>query len=299
MIPLSGQNTISLVNIPSRKEKISRFNHPDLIVVPIKINRGIVFMEAELGGLRGNFILDTGAPLMVINRKPQKNKKQGAHSFSASFVIEKMDVSDFQLAGNTWKNQQVLALDISHLEKYSDGPLLGMIGYSILKDFEVLLDYNLEQMVLINPKKDNLAHRTASPLASIPFELQDHLPVVEMTIDRKKLKLGLDTGAGANLIDDDYLPLLKELGMKNLPKEEIQGIDHQIQLVEAFFINQFELNGTPVDPMKYLVTDLSPLSKTTNLNLDGLLGAPFFEDLKFSLNYQTKMLHIWAIPQSL
>lgn len=267
----------------------------DAITSQLDIVNGMPYVNAQHDGKDGRFLLDTGAPMLVLNSSKITGKESiPAASFSSSFNLSATKVKKFQWASVERKHLQALVLEIDHLEKSTGSKLAGIIGYDILKDFELFIDYPNEQVLLLHPGENSL-HKAAKPMATLDIELQDHLPVITVQIGTKTLRFGLDTGAGVNLIDKDCKTALPLEFFTILGVEEIRAINQTSSQVEAALVNDVHIADLPFDNMKYLLTEFSDLQSKTNLKIDGLMGFPFFERVKCSIDYPNKKLHIWSI----
>lgn len=294
---LNGQHSVSFLNTrPSSAETFSAGQAEQsgvAMLIPFEISRGMIIVKARLDGQPGSFIVDTGAPLMVVNKAPEATAKQTARSFASAIEYAPEIIGRFQWAEMAFQNLDALALDISHLEASTQRPLSGMVGYNALHQYEVLFDYRQNRMALYNPRR-NMLHRSATPMLEVSFELQDHLPVVRIKAGAHTLLFGIDTGAGVNLIDRQWLDKLPPELLVLQQAEEVRGMDQQMQTVPAALITGMELNGHPLDDqMGFLFTDLQHLQTNTGLKIDGLLGFPFLKELVFSINYPKRKLYIW------
>lgn len=268
--------------------------HPDRdnLIIPFELLRGMIVLNAEIDEQVGQFILDTGAPMIVINDQPAAGAWQGA-SFQQAVAVGYTRVKEFAWAGDEQHALEALVVDISHLETAIQRPLEGMIGYNALNQYELFFDYERQSIMRCSPRK-NILHQSAKPLISLPIEFFDHLPVITVQIGNKKLRFGLDTGACANLIDPSVLAQLDEADITTLPQEEIQGLDQAVTLTEAVMIDQIQIKHHSLESVKFLATDLSALRAASNHWLDGLLGYEFLKRLKFSINYPKGRMYIWA-----
>jgi hypothetical protein len=260
------------------------------------VNR-IIFVEAVLNGEAGNFILDTGAPELVINATDF-----GSGSFLASGINGRMParwvtIELFEWAGTqNWKIE-AMTIDLSHLESITNREITGIIGYSVLKEYELFLDYKNNQIQLIKPE-DSL-YKQQQPLAVIPFELNGHLPVIEVIIGERKLKMGLDTGASTNLICRKKQKKINPSCLLPLGKEKLAGLSPQSQSSPAVHIRCTRIEGINYFNMKFIFANISHLNHRLNYGkIDGLLGYPFFSSGKFSFDYHNQRIYVWEMPHS-
>lgn len=291
---LLGQSAISLINTPLSDVRVAWQPPASMMKISMQLTNGMAFVKAEAAGKSGFFLLDTGAPILVVNQKPGAENSVSATSFSNSFVANHLNINDFKWNLIHEKSLEAIAVDLSHMEASSGLSLCGIIGFDVLKNFELLLDYEGKQLILLLPRKKEL-QKTAKPLLAIPFELQEHLPVVQVKIDGQSLRFGLDTGAGANLIDQKWLDILSPEALELGDTEGVRGIDQELKLVKSAAIKNTKIASTDLGAMKFLFTDLSYLQSSTPLRIDGLLGYNFFQKVKCSINYEEKMLYIWDV----
>lgn len=262
--------------------------------IPFEVVRGMMHVEAELEGKKGRFIIDSGAPLLIINQKIEQGAAIQAYSISNSFSIDNIQVSNFNWAGLEYKNLEALALDLNHFSKASKKDIQGIIGYNTLQDYELFIDFEQQELSLLTNKDFSNRHLT-EPHLSIPIVLHGHLPVIKVEIGGKVLHFGLDTGAAVNMIDAELFEEISDFWVTKVKWEEVQGVDQSIQKVKAAKIKGFSISEQELNPMKFLTTDFSYINADTDLQIDGLLGYPFFKQLKCSINYQNETLFIWEI----
>ncbi|PHN06514.1 aspartyl protease family protein [Flavilitoribacter nigricans] len=260
-------------------------------LIPFELVRGMIVMQASIEQQPGHFILDTGAPLMVINDEPKVPSRLAA-SFKQEIQVGETIIQDFDWAGVEERKLDALVLDISHLENAFQRPLKGMIGFNALKDYELFFNYE-DQFVLRYPAGKNDLHRNSKPLHSIPFQLLDHLPVITVKIGKKKFRFGLDTGACANLVDRGVLEALEADEITALPDEEVQGLDQTVNRVKAVEARLVQVKGLDVQELKFLATDMPELHSDEGIVLNGLLGYSFLSRMKFSINYQKQRIYVW------
>ncbi len=291
---LLGQSAISLINTPLSDVHIAWQPPASMMKISMQLTNGMAFVQAEAAGKSGLFLLDTGAPILVVNQKPDAENSVSATSFSNSFIANHLNINDFRWSLIHKKSLEAIAVDLSHMETSSGLTLQGIIGFDVLKNFELFLDYKGKQLILLPPRKKEL-QKTAKPLLVIPFELQEHLPVVQVEIAGQRLRFGLDTGAGANLIDQKWLHNLSAEAMELGDTEGIRGVDQEVKQVKSAAIKNTKITDTDFGTMKFLFTDLSYLQSSTPLRIDGLLGYDFFQKVKCSINYEEQLLYIWNL----
>jgi hypothetical protein len=157
------------------------------IDVPFQLAGKLILVDVILNGKPQKFVLDTGSPKVVLNSKylnKDKNEtrlssSQGVNGTISGMDIENVESLDFH--GIKLNNQEVLSMDLSHLEEQLDTPFYGLIRYDLIKDYDLLFDYSNLTLTLIEANflnkyiKKNLDGLLAN---TVPFKMESHLPVV-------------------------------------------------------------------------------------------------------------------------
>lgn len=290
---LYGQQSIAFLNLPKTEVVSLHSNKPaNSDVIPIEIIRGMIYLEAELNGTRGLFILDTGAPTLILNQSQATGPEAGAMGLNANIQVVETMVRSFKLGTLQQNNIEALALDLSHLERASGKKILGLIGYDVFENSALLLDFDQKKLFL-TPSSQKIEPSLHPPLASLFFTLHDHLPIVKVRIGGKVLQFGIDTGAARNLLDEKFLHDQAKLQIEFLPNEEIQGLDQNVKIVRAGLVEVSSNDELPFGKNKFLFTDLSFLREHTGCQIDGLLGSPFLANADFTIDYPKRRIEIW------
>lgn len=258
--------------------------------VSFELVRGIVIVQAEKDGVIGNFILDTGSPMMILNDPQIEGSGFQANTLHGS-LSGAWKTCDLAWAGVRKFNVNALAMDISHLEYLTGQPLMGLIGYEFFGDFDLLLDFEKKKAVLANrgfaEKVEGWTMKT-----KLPLTMEGHIPVIEAKIGDASFRFGLDTGAGTNLLDlrrkGEIVPEL----YAPVRHAEVVGLGG-VQGIQAADILETNIGGINYYNMRFALTDISNLRNLAENKVDGLLGHPFFQSGKFSINYGDKTIAIW------
>lgn len=255
---------------------------------------GMIVVQASVNGVTGNFILDTGAPGIVLaagNGSFVANRKGG--SVNGTMMVGEVEVKNFQLGIIHEEKTQGNVLDVHHLEMACGRDIMGLIGYEVLKNYEVVFDFPNRKIQAI---KSGNAHLGAmgKPTATIPFVLCGHIPVIKAKVGGKRVYLGLDSGAEVNVLDKRLFRKIKESERYDASQEILTGLDGVSYKVLAANIKETKFCSTSSMPsMRYVFSDLSPAKKNFDLPIDGLLGIPFFKDKVVSIDYAEKKVFIW------
>ncbi|QYJ67169.1 aspartyl protease family protein [Flavobacterium litorale] len=272
-------------------------NNDNVIEVPFEMAGNLIAVEVLLNGVQRKFIVDSGSPRVILNTKyiaGQDNEGKTRISSTTSGVngsINGMDigkVEELDFAGIKLENQEVITLDISHLEEDLDTEIYGLIGYDLIQDYDVLFDYENKKLVLINPNHfDNYktTHLPNAKLETVPFSLNQHIPVIEAQIGRKKYTFGIDCGAEANLIHEPLFESLKS-NLKNIELDSLIGADNNPVVINTAEVKSMKIGSKNFKRLVTAFSNISHLNQGYGLNLDGLIGYEVLSKQKTLLSFK-------------
>ena len=289
-----AQNRLAIVKPSLQDLKIeSPLQSSDYASFSFQTVRKMIYVEAKLDGKSGYCIIDTGSPSVLVNRKAEANETAlKAMTVAQDLEIHHTLIKTLDLGGFKQENISGLAMPFRDFASRGGKRVLGLVGYSLLKNYEVLFDFDRQRIHLF-PTKNAALHRAVSPRLQVNLELEGHLPVIEVKMGEKILRFGLDTGAATNIIDQCYADQFAPDMLHWLDSEQLQCLDGKNQIVEAAIINQISLDEQPIGSMKFLFVDMCGVNQQTEKKLDGLLGYEFFSQIFCSLNYHSQTLNIW------
>ncbi|MCF6297393.1 MAG: aspartyl protease family protein [Flavobacteriaceae bacterium] len=283
------------------ERKISKPKN-DVITIPFFMIGNLMAVEVMLNNEKKIFLFDSGSPKVILNSKYIKkndtiktksiSSAKGVNGSISGLNIELVEKIEF--AGITMGNQKILTLDISHIEKSLETEIFGLIGYEIVKDYDLLFDYQKKVLILINPdyfaqyKQKKLLN---SKLTIIPFELSSHIPVIKTIIGKKTYSFGIDCGAEVNLMDAKLLkPVTKYL--KHIEKDTLSGADKNSKEVAKGLIKKMKIGKLQFKNLNTVFNDMSHLNNGYKLQLDGLIGFEILSKQRTIISYNRKEMII-------
>ena len=254
--------------------------------------KGIILVKAEIDGEVSNFILDTGSPMMILNEDNKNPVECYANSLNGVLQGEWKRIHAFSWAGVHKFNMKALSMDFSHLEYLTKKPIKGLIGYDFFGDFDLMLDFQ-NQLATLVPTNYVTRIEKWQLKAEIKFELEGHIPVIDAKIGEVQLRLGLDTGAGTNLLDINRWEEIATEFLSPISNASVIGLGTDTKSIVAADILETTIANSNYWNMRYVFSNLSNLRNLKENNVDGLLGFPFFKAGKFTINYRSKVLSFW------
>ncbi len=275
--------------------------------IPFKLIDHLIVVEAELLNQKGNFIIDTGSETLILNKVHFSNNNVFNKKEETSGILSEIETSyekrvkEFTIHDFTLLNRNSDVIDLSHIEKSKHMNLLGIIGFNVLKDYEVFIDLYLNQITLSKVDRDgnklNKKVYLEKIVDSIDFKLKNHTIVLNAIINKQNVKFGLDSGAEFNQINKSinkkalkcFIPKNRLLlsGAGNRKIEVLAGKLYRVKLSKTVYFG----------PMYTVLTNLSNMNKAFGTNLDGILGFEFFKQKRTIINYQKEKLYFIDYPK--
>ena len=284
------------VNTISNDTKIDKSSQ-DIIEIPFTMAGKLIAVKVLLNGEYRTFILDSGAPKVILNSKyiseQDTTRKTISSSKGVSGNISGMDIENVEqldFYGIQLNNQKVITIDLSHLEESLETEVYGLIGYDLIKDYDLIFDYENLKLTLINPDVyESYINEifTNSSLQSVPFDLESHIPVVKVYIGKKSYSYGIDSGAESNLINEALFESLKK-HTKRIRVDELIGIDNQPKKVKKGKVKKTIIGNKSFKNLMTVFSDISHLNEGYKLKLDGLIGYEVLSKQKTIISFDRK-----------
>lgn len=273
-------------------------SRPDRVEIPFQIHNGIIYVKVLLNGKEETFILDSGAPSLILNSDlnivkdmPGASSKKniaGSGVGGAIKNINQVHIDAFNWKGIEIKDAEVLTMSLSHIGKYS---FTGLIGYDVFKDYKLTFDYKKR---IITATLNKEAEEYGKLLATIPFEMENHLPVFRIDINGKTYKMGLDTGASANLLYEKNTGEIKSF-IKGDNKTVILGAASGVNARQGK-IKTLKIGDIEYKDMSFAFENntLDQINDGYKAGIDGLLGYEFLRQHVTTVDFISKEIRIYS-----
>lgn len=283
---LSGAKSQTVKKLSAKKAAMP------MVQIPFILDSNhLVILKGKINGVDCNLIWDSGAKRSVLNSDyiAALSSKSGTANIGGvnartTAGVAVADSINLNLSGITTENASFLTRSLKHLEANAEElPIAGLVGMDILGGYDIIYDYDAKKLTLID---SNAKIRfQGDPFVTIPYShfASDYLPCIRVNMDGKEVELGIDCGAGANLIHKSALPDGVKFETTNLT-----GISGNVTQQEFGNLN-FTTGGVAFEEQPFVVGDISHL----NLGIDGLLGYPFLCSHKMMFKNSTKELIIF------
>jgi predicted aspartyl protease len=272
----------------------------DFITIPLKTAGRLFMVDAVIDGQTGNLIFDTGASGIVLNttyfRKYVQMNNQNSNGITGKVdKVTTISINSLKISETELKKFSASLADLGHIENSKGVKVLGLFGFEIFKNFEIVLDINHQVMQLYKiDKQGGRINKSIAPFIADytqKIESSKNILFLEGIIAGKELRFCLDTGAETNAISSHAnKSVLKTVVITS--KSNLQGVGSSKSEVLLGSMSDFRFGDRELSPMKTIVTNLDALSEAYEVQIDGMLGYDFLKKGKICINFVKKQIGI-------
>ena len=252
--------------------------------IPFSLKRGIPEIEVIINdSIKAVFAIDTGADHIYIDktfaekhgllsgRTQPMRPTRGSKGITEAklFNVESLEFGD-----KAFSDFSMVAIDlVSRIKDTSKGYPDGVLGYSMLKNYLVELNY-IDTTIAF---RTGDSVETKQVVARIPFVLSRHLIILKTLInDSTNAKMILDTGSSYSIICD--------------------SLAQKLNVTRSQSVNKVSLFSKKISSnVLTLVRDLGDVAISVNdKQFEGILGTTFLFDRQIIIDYKNSKLVIFS-----
>lgn len=272
------------------------------LIVPIKKAGNLIIVEAQVDTMEGNFVLDTGAPYLVLNETyfrymPVINEKESGGINGATNGSFTTYVRNFRILDLQYSRLTADVTDLSSIENGRNIKILGLLGTRLFAGFSITVDVfkNLLYIQKVDkkgdvPENERLFH---NQIFKSPFNYMNDVIYLKTIVNNNTFWFAFDTGAETNLLDYDRCKKPVK-NMKVISRSKVMGVGDAGGF-EVLYVKfeQLTIGDHTFTNNRALITDLEKMGKAYGHSVDGILGYDFFARGIFSINFVKKEFEMY------
>lgn len=272
-------------------------------IIPFTRAGNLIVVKGKADTTEGNFILDTGAPGLVLNITYFRNYsayvkegQTGGVTGSVSSVLQ-TTVDSFLFGPIKYFKIDTDLVNLGHIENTKGIKILGLLGMQLFKRFEMIIDYerNLIYLHLISRKDKSYKNemlRDTSAYHIYPIEIFENKILTTLFSGGKKLKFIIDTGAESNVLDS-RLPNKVLSNVVVTRRVLLSGSGNS--KTEALYgdLRNSKIGNQVLSNLPVLITNLEKMCYSFDACINGMLGFEFLSLHKIGFNFVTNKMYIW------
>ena len=271
-------------------------------ILPFTRAGNLIVIQGRADSTTGSFILDTGCPNLVLNLTyfrhypTHTNDEERTGVTGAEFSAGQTTVADFSFGPTHFYRHPAELANLGNIENSKGIRILGLIGMELIKGFEMIIDYETNQLFMSRTGKrgatSNSYLKDVNSYSIIPITITDNRIMVTSVMAGKKLRFIVDSGAETNLLDsrlpDKIFENISITGRTMLSGAGNTKIEVLKGDLNSLLIGNHSLVGLPV-----LITNLEKTCFSYGGCVDGILGFDFLSLKKIGFNFVTNKMYLW------
>ena len=305
------QNIKALDNSSSLPVSFSKIDRDPVVtsdspscIIPFNRVGNLIVIQAKVDTTEGNFILDTGAPKLILNITYFRNYRSTDEETEPGGITGETtsssptEVAKLSFGPIKYYNAEADRVNLGHIENSKGIKILGLLGMQLFKRFEMIIDYekSLIHLHLITKKESSTyKHEMLSDTSAyhiFPIRIMDNKLLTYGEMAGKKLIFIIDTGAESNILDSrlpdkifEQVAITRRVILSGAGNKKIEALYGDMNNVR---IGKVTMNNLPV-----LVTNLEKMCFAYDQCIDGMLGFDFLSLHKIGFNFVNLKMYIW------
>jgi len=265
----------------------------DSVVIPLKRAGRLFLIDAKVGEETGNLVFDSGANGLVLNSTYFRDHVRSGGSrptgvTGAVGMVEQIFVKQIEFAELSYKNIMADVTNLGHIENRRGVKILGLIGFSMMRRLEIVIDAKNNQLKLFRIDKDGNRLNNSSPKFKPDYTQKiignSNILFLKGIISGKTLNFCFDTGCETNVICSDCnRSIMNTLTITG--RSALSGTGSSGSEVLFGRMNDFTIGNKQIPNMDTVITNLDALSESCGTQIDGMLGYNFLEQGIICINF--------------
>ena len=257
-----------------------------------ELRNGFIIVTASLDGVTGSYILDSGAPGLVLNSSRFDLQGETVELGGVGGEMSGQIVSghDFIWESVVISSLEAISIDLTYLESATGLPLAGLIGMDLFEGRDIMIDYARRQVFVSD--QDCCGKADLSNFVPLPLVKNDHVLIVKMSYRGTELLFGIDTGSRSNIISKSAADKVFPEDYRRLDAIKLIGADQRETMTEEWLISAFRASDIDMDPIAFVIQDMDPIRKVQDISMDGILGHEFFQESQIMISGDRKYIYV-------
>jgi hypothetical protein len=275
-------------------------------IIPFTKVGNLMVVRGRADTTEGNFVLDTGAPYLVLNITYFRHYPQTEHHDAEQISVNggegrtvfQTTIRSFHLGEMSHYNLSADLVPLGHIENVRGIKILGLLGIELFRQCEMIIDFEKSLIYLHRiGKKESSSYRHAmlkeeSSYQTIPIDLMDNRIVAQTELAGRKMKFIIDCAAESNLLHSkqpeavyDLITITRRVLLTGSGTKKAEALYGDLK--------GLKIGGRELSTLPVLITNLENTCFSYNGCIDGVLGFDFLSLHKIGFNFVSRKMYIW------
>lgn len=271
----------------------------DTLKLPLKRAGNLLLVEASVDGIRGNFILDTGAPGLLLNttyfrQNAIRKNRSSVGIIGNTNAIYELQINRLEISKLYYEKIIVELTELNHIEDSKNIKILGLLGTALFENLELIIDVRKNTLYLIKPSKTKIEKSKADIISS--FSSTNNAILIPMKINGKVINTCFDSGAEMMVLDPG-LPnkIMQEVELSK--RLNLSGTGGQKAEVWSGIVKSVHFGKLKINKADVLITSLDQLSEAYGQPIDAIIGFTLLNKGIMHINMPKKQMLMYLYKE--
>jgi hypothetical protein len=237
------------------------------ISIPFEVINGLTIIQAEVDGVSGSFLLDTGSNGVFLDGSAE-DAEESIVTLGGTSKISIQLLKELKIGSFHQENLEAQIISLEPIEDHLGIELNGIIGGHLFLPKVLTIDFENALITL----SDKLAREERKQYENqVSISIVHDVPVAEIEIENNTYQFAMDSGSSIHFIDTKVLQNLNDV--KSIDSTStlkcLANTDAKIKKVN---IDQFAINEATFLNHLYLPKDFGDVNRIMGTQLDGILS---------------------------
>jgi hypothetical protein len=274
-------------------------------IIPFNRAGNLILIQARVDTIEGNFILDTGAPHLVLNHTyfrdyPAEMEHDGQQTSIAGQGdhIYKTRVRELAFGAMQFFQLDAHLTNLGNIENAKGIKVLGLLGLDLFRQCELIIDFEKSLIYLHRIGKKEAATyqhqmlKDTSLYRTFPIAFSSNRLTTTTEVAGKKLKLAIDCAAESNILDSRLPDNILSLITINRRVKLAGPGDKKVDALYGSLANM-RMGEKIIENLPVIVINLEFTCFNDGSCVNGVLGFDFLSQHKIGFNFVQRKMYIW------
>jgi hypothetical protein len=280
------------------------FSDSSSSIIPFNKIGNLIVIQAQVDTVQGNFILDTGAPYLILNLTyfrdypvTTAHDEEQTNVAGRTATVNKTTVGELSFGNMQFHRLNADLTNLGNIENAKGLRVLGLLGLELFKQCEMIIDFekNLIYLHRIGRKESSYQHEMLADTSLYriySIEITNGRMMTSTEVAGKKLKLVIDCAAESNILDSRLPDKIFE-NIAITRRVKLTGAGDK--KVDALYgnLNTMKMGSQQVDNLPVVIFNLEYTCFSDDICVNGVLGFEFLSQHKIGFNFVKRKMYIW------
>ena len=273
--------------------------------IQFRIVYQLMMVKATVNHKTGYLCIDTGIKGLILNEQlfDGVQLNDGIVNSDGDIIPSESVLARVKMGGLTKTFPDARTADLHHIFKNQSNFVLGMIGWEIFNNNEILIDYlDTKIIVFVLDEDGNRIQKgeQSTPIVkSTSLKFVGQLPFIIAEVGNKKLKLVLDSGATSNVICKSLYQSFRSNNVlvKKVRIRQWGSTSANTTLTNFTGLQIGHITLLPMKTMWYSLTRLN--FELRGSEIDGIIGLELFKQYQVGINFRKNEVSLYSYEKDL